>query len=137
LVENGISPATAKDYVASFDGPTLPHFAPWRNELTYTDVPESQGRFLTQSEFSNPADAVSGLDLRPEFGNDAPLRQSVTASDSSIVFEGAIKNSAPGVRETFVIDRSAFQYGSRHPIAGSRAPTHIRRGSCEAVQMSC
>jgi hypothetical protein len=113
LIENGFSPARAKDYVASFDGPITARIArPGEAGYRYTDIADSQGNFLTQSEFATPPDAVSGLYLRPEYQNNATLRQTVTATGRSIVLEGAVRNGGPGVQQTVVINRNTFNYGT-------------------------
>ena len=92
LVRYGQSPAQAKDFIASFNGPITARIAsPGESFLRYTDVANSKGSFLTKAVFESPKDAVKGLYLKP-YGNRASLVQVVVSSKRSIVLEGGIAN---------------------------------------------
>ncbi|MEI7038076.1 hypothetical protein [Fulvimonas yonginensis] len=102
----------AADFTASFDGPITARLVrPGEDFLRYTDVADSKGSFLTKTQFANPADAVEGLYLGP-YGNGATLMQPVTSTGRSIVLEGGVANGAPGVQQTVIVNRGAFQIGS-------------------------
>lgn len=111
-MDNGMSASRAADYVASFDGQITTRLADTgEGFFRYTDVADSEGNFLTQTQFSNPPEAVDGLYLAP-YGNGASLMQPVTALTQSPVLEGGILNGAPGVQQTLIVNRSAFHFGT-------------------------
>ena len=112
LVKNGMSVGRAMDFIASFDGPiTARIVSPGENFVRYTDVADSQGSFLTKTIFPDPAAAVNGLYLGP-YGNNASLMQPVTATGRSIILEGGIANGTPGVQQSLIVNRGAFQFGT-------------------------
>ena len=112
LVKNGMSVGLATDFIASFDGPiTARIVSPGENFVRYTDVADSQGNFLTKTIFPDPTTAVNDLYLGP-YGNNASLMQPVTATGRSIILEGGIANGAPGVQQSLIVNRGAFQFGT-------------------------
>ncbi|WP_088281956.1 DUF6861 domain-containing protein [Ideonella sp. A 288] len=117
LVKNGLSPARAKDYVASFDGPiTLREIDKGETFLRYADDPSSKGSFLTNKAFGSPKEAAEALYLGP-YGNQASLVQQVTATKATTVLEGAIANGVPpGTVQTLMVDRTAFSIGTGVPF---------------------
>ena len=80
-------------------------------QMHHTDVADSQGSFLTKTIFPDPAAAVNGLYLGP-YGNNASLMQPVTATGRSIILEGGIANGTPGVQQSLIVNRGAFQFGT-------------------------
>jgi hypothetical protein len=111
LMSNGLSAEKAQSYAASFDGPIKARIVrPGETFLRYTDSPTSGGSFLTQTQFANPAAAVDGLYLGP-FGNGATYVQTVTATEKTLVLEGAIANGGNGVGQV-VVNPKAFQFGT-------------------------
>jgi len=112
LTKSGVSAARAKDFVESFDGPITARLVRSGEDFSrYTDVPQSTGSFLTKTQFANPAAAVDGLYLGP-YGNGATLVQSVSSTGRSIVLEGGVANGGAGIRQTLVVNRGAFQFGT-------------------------
>ncbi len=110
LVRNGYTPALAKDYIASFEGPITARIAePGEQFLRFTGNPQSQGSFLTKTSFSSPQEAVGSLNIQ-DYGNPATYVQEVTASGRSIVFEGNIKGGQ--AKQSIIINRSKFQFGT-------------------------
>ncbi|MHB8477390.1 MAG: hypothetical protein ACYC9Z_18280 [Casimicrobiaceae bacterium] len=116
LVEQGLSPARAKDFVNSFEGPiTARPVKPHEKFFRYTDVADSKGGFLTKEAFSSPEEAASKLYLGP-YGNQANLRQPVVATKTSIVLEGAVRGGEPpGTIQTLMVDRTGFSIGPGVP----------------------
>jgi len=113
LLKNDFPAARAKDFVDSFDGPITARLVRSNEDwLRYTDVANSKGSFLTKTQFATPDEAVRGLYLLPEFNNNATLVQGVSSTGRSIVLEGAVKNGGPGIRQTLVIDRDKFYFGT-------------------------
>lgn len=112
LEKNGFSEARARDFIDSFGGDITARIVRKGERFKrYTDAGDSKGSFLTKSEFDSPQDAVAGLHLGP-YGNSAGLVQDVTASKSSIVLEGQVKNGGQGVSQSLVTDRGAFTFGA-------------------------
>jgi hypothetical protein len=112
LVKNGFSADRAKDFVASFNGPITARLVrPGEDFFRYTDAPESTGSFLTKTQFANPPAAVDGLYLGP-YGNNATFVQSVGSTGRSIVLEGNIANGGVGIRQSVVVNRDTFQFGT-------------------------
>ena len=112
LVDGGIDSDTAEAYINSFDGPISVRLVqPQEQFLRYTDYPDSAGRFLTNTEFENPAAAVEGLALGP-YNNTASLVQTVTAVNPTLVLEGGIAGGGAGIQQTLIVDRSAFEFGT-------------------------
>jgi hypothetical protein len=111
LVKSGISPARAKDFVASFEGPiTVRTVKPGEQFIRYGDK-DGPGSFLTKNKFATPEEAVEGLYLKP-YGNTASRAQVVTATEECVVLEGAVANGAPGVQQTLITNRGAFEFGA-------------------------
>ncbi|MDI1261221.1 DUF6861 domain-containing protein [Aquabacterium sp.] len=112
LIEHGLSPGRAKDYVASFEGQiTAREVKVGEKFLRYTDIPDSKGSFLTTKIFGSPQQAARGLYLEP-YGNNASLVQEVFATKTSTVLEGAIANGVPpGTTQTLIMDRTGFLIG--------------------------
>ena len=79
--------------------------------LRYTDAAKSTGSFVTKTPFANPAAAIDGLYLGP-YGNGASLMQLVTSTARSIVLEGGVANGGAGVRQSVIVNRGAFQFGT-------------------------
>jgi hypothetical protein len=113
LIDNGLSPARAKDFISSFDGPiTIRQVNPGETFFRYTDRAESTGNFLTKQAFASPAEAVEKLFLGP-YKNQASLVQQVTSVKSTSVFEGAVANGVPpGTIQSLMVDGSAFTFGT-------------------------
>ena len=113
LLKNDFSAARAKDFVDSFEGPITARLARSSEDwLRYTDVADSNGRFLTKTQFSTPSEAVRDLYLLPEFNNRATLVQGVSSTGRSIVLEGAVKNGGAGIKQTLVVDLEKFYFGT-------------------------
>jgi hypothetical protein len=112
LIKSGVPAARAKDFVESFDGPISARLVRSGEDFfRYTDVPQSTGSFLTKTQFANPTSAVEGLYLGP-YGNSATFVQSVGSTGRSIVLEGGVANGGAGVKQTLVVNRGVFQYGT-------------------------
>ncbi|HLO65321.1 MAG TPA: filamentous hemagglutinin N-terminal domain-containing protein [Azonexus sp.] len=112
LVNNGMSVSRAADFVASFDGPITARLVRSGEDFVrYTDVATSKGSFLTKTIFDNPPAAIDGLYLAP-YGNGASLMQPVTSTGRSIVLEGAVANGKVGVRQSVIVNRDAFYFGT-------------------------
>jgi hypothetical protein len=65
--------------------------------LTYPRCPEIWGKLR--------------LNLAP-WGNNASLVQQVTATGRSIVLEGGVANGTTGVKQTILVNKSAFNFGT-------------------------
>lgn len=112
LVDGGLSPAKAKDFVSSFDGPiTAREVETGEKFLRYTDVADSKGSFFTKSAFESQEAAAQALYLKP-YGNNASLVQEVIATKSTTVLEGAVAEGVPpGTVQTLLTDRTGFAIG--------------------------
>ncbi|HYL99548.1 MAG TPA: hypothetical protein VEZ90_11390 [Blastocatellia bacterium] len=114
LKKSGMSDARAKDFVRSFDdGPiTVRTVDPGEQFYRYSGVPDGSGSFLTTQSFSSPDAAVKGLHLE-DYGNPATFKQTVTATEPSVVLEGGVRGgNPPGSPQTLITDRGAFDFGT-------------------------
>ena len=117
LVESGLGPQRAKDFVESFEGPiTVREIAKGESFLRYTDVADSKGSFLTNQSFSSPGAAIDALYLKP-YGNQAQLAQNVIAIQPTTVLQGSVAHGVPpGTVQTLMLDRTAFSIGKGVPF---------------------
>ncbi len=116
MVKSGFPPNRAAGFLDSIDGPITARLVrPGEQFGRYAGKPTGEGSFLTKSVFGSPSQAQDALYLRP-FNNPATYRQPVTSTGRSIVIEGGIKNGAPGVRQTIIINRGAFGFGTGEPL---------------------
>jgi hypothetical protein len=116
LIDHGLSPTRAASFVASFDDSPIVYAPVQAGDtfLRYTDIPDSQGSFLTNTQFSSPPETVNALAL-DDFDNKASLVQTVTANYDTRVLQGGIRGGTPGVQQNVIIDRNSFSFSQGVP----------------------
>jgi hypothetical protein len=111
LRSSGFAEERAASFIASFSNEpiTLRFVESGETFLRYTDEMSSTGSFLTRTMFDSADEAVAALALDPA-RNRATYVQVVTAIRPTAVLEGGIFDGWPGVTQTVIAERDAFEF---------------------------
>jgi hypothetical protein len=114
LTDSGLDESRADAYVKSCEGDIkLVDVQPGEQLGRYTQDQLSSGRFLTDSEFANPSDAIEGLNTYPKGsyqGNMCTFRQTVTAQVPTQVLRSLISGGGPGVYQYIILNPAAWDF---------------------------
>ncbi len=83
--------------------------------LRYASEQNGAGSFLTKSNYSDVAQAVSGLNLEPT-NNLASYKQVVMVEKPTLVLEGKIAGSGDGSVQSIVLEKDSFVFQAGESI---------------------